>query len=122
MVMVNHQWKHKKLFKDFIEYVFSEDGIKQFLTDTVMPDDRNIVNLKINHYFEVAPMNGKLHMHGLLSIKHVGNFGLKANWIQAVAKVALRHNVYFNAPVNGDSTKLFEQYAAKKQGEKEVKL
>jgi hypothetical protein len=104
----------KKLFKDFIDFVFSRDNIEKFLTDSTGGGAKNIVKLGVEHYFEVAPNNGRLHMHGLLSLEHTGNFRLEFNRIREAARRILGRNIHLSAPVSGDQSKAYAQYAAKK--------
>jgi len=104
----------KKLFKDFIDYTFDRNNIVKFLTDTTSGNHDNIVNLMVEHYFEVGPINGRLHMHGLLSVEHTGNFRLEFNRIRDAARRILGRTIHLSAPVSGDQSKAYAQYAQKK--------
>jgi hypothetical protein len=103
----------KLRFKQFCDFVFTEDGIKRFITDSTAADHANIVKLEISHYFEAGDEQGRLHMHGLLAVEHTGNLRLEANRIRAAARAALGYDVYFNSPVSTDHAKAYAEYVKK---------
>lgn len=104
----------KKEFKDFVDFVFSPDEIRNFLTDTTSSDvDKNIVKLTIEHHFEIGEKNGRLHMHAILNIEHTGNFRLEANNIRQVAQRILGYKIHLDVRGSGNPTKAMEQYASK---------
>lgn len=104
----------RKKFKRFIDYIFDENGIFDFLTDMNSPDDptANIENMHSDYYFENSSKN-LLHCHGILRLKHHGHYKLEVNKIRSLAKQMFGKNIHLDAPVTSDYVGSWENYMSK---------
>lgn len=115
-------YQDKKQFKDAMDYVFNRENIFDFFTESTGKGQDAVVKLNMEHHFEVGPSGGRLHVHALVDITHTGNFRFEANRLRAFLKQALGYNIYLNAPVSGNQSAAYAQYAAKREGMSEVRL
>lgn len=108
--------EQKNNFKDFGSWVFDRDRFVQYyLYDTKEPNNpaKNIKDLSIAYQYEVGDQQGRLHLHGIVKLKHVGHYKFLANNLRAFAKQALGYNIHLNAPVRSDDVGAMEEYIAK---------
>ena len=83
---------------------------------------KNIRKLKTEFYFEVGESQGRLHVHGVVDLQHVGNYQLCVDWVRAVLEKILGGKIHFNAQGSGNAEAAWQQYMTKKQGSNEVEL
>lgn len=104
----------KLRFRRFMEYVFDENGIFDFLADLNSINDSraNVDEMNIEYYFENSSKN-LLHAHGILRIKHHGCFRLKLNEIRNLARTVFGKNIHIDAPVSSDYDTAWEEYIKK---------
>jgi hypothetical protein len=104
----------KKLFKNFMNFVFDEDRILDYITDKESPSNsrKNIDKVKIDFYYENSA-NNLLHAHGILRIKHHGFIRLRLNDIRQLARKIFGKNIHIDAPVNSDTNTSWENYMKK---------
>ena len=117
--------EEKRKFKDVCDWIFDRDTIiKHYITDSKSPEDPqgNIINVTVEHYFEVGSDQNRLHAHALLKIEHTGRLSLEANGIRAFAKGALGYNVYLSCPVSSDPVGAYENYIKKMSTERVINL
>lgn len=51
--------------------------------------EKNITKMKVKHYFEVGNVQHRLHIHGLRSVKHTGNYRMHSEEVLVDKKVHL---------------------------------
>lgn len=113
----------KKRFKNAIEHIFGEEGVARYLVDSTHEEPtKNIAELKSQWYFEVGSEQHRLHTHGIVALKHTGNYRMAVENVRAVLNGILGGNVHFTATASGDATRAWEAYMEKAQGENVVKL
>jgi hypothetical protein len=116
--------KQKRQFKYLVEFIFAEENIHQYLEDQTTPDDaqKNLAEVKSEWYFEVGDAQHRLHIHGMLKLKHTGNYRLSNEKIRGVTEKILGKKVHFNATGSADVEQVWLQYMQKQQAAEEVKL
>lgn len=100
------------------------DNIHKYMEDRTLPDDvqKNIADCKIEWYPEVGDSQHRLHIHGVLELKHTGNYRICNEKIRGVIEKILGYKVHFNATGSGDAEAYWRQYITKKQNATEVEL
>lgn len=88
--------EEKKRFKNVCEFVFSCENIHNYLEDRTSPEDvsNNIVKCKIEWHPEVGEQVHRLHVHGVIDLKHTGNFRLCNEKIRGVIEKVLGKRVH----------------------------
>lgn len=105
----------KQKFKDFAEYIASEN-IFDFITDQSSPDNprANVVSEKYDVAFEVGEQKGFLHTHIAVDITHRGHLKLGANKIRQLGREIFGHSIHLECPVSSKSDVAWENYLNKK--------
>lgn len=114
--------KHK--FKALVEFVFSDVNAAKYLEDRTSPEDvqKNTAELKSEYYFEVGSVQHRLHVHGVLTVKHTGNFRLCNEKIRGVVERVLGKKIHFNATGSSDVERVWAQYIQKQQAAPKVDI
>ena len=103
-------------FKRLIGFIFEKEKVVEYLVDRSSDDPKtNLVELDTNFFFEVAPTTHALHCHGLVRLKHTGNYSLDIPSIRAIIAGILGKKVHINVRANGDDQLSWEQYCKKNQ-------
>lgn len=104
----------KLRFKNFIDYVFDEDRVLDFIYDRESPDNprKNIKRVAIDYYFENSGKN-LLHVHGLVRIKHHGFLRTKLTELRAFARKVFGKNVHIDLKGETDFNTSWENYIKK---------
>ena len=101
-------------FKDVVKFVFSEDNVVEYLRDRTDADpSKNIDSIDCNWHFEIAPGNKSIHAHGIVKLKHHGNYTMLIDRIKAVVSGILGKKVHFNVTASGNADEAWAQYMAK---------
>src|SRR5688572_9251616 len=74
---VNMNVDQVKEFKRLIGFVFDKDRVVEYLVDRTNEDPKtNLDELATDYFFEIAPTTHALHAHGVVKLKHHGNYSL----------------------------------------------
>lgn len=114
----------KKLFKTFIEFIFNNDNISMFLTDQSNRDDpmKNIINIELDHYFEVGDSQHRLHAHGFINLEHKGYYRMDVKSIRELSKEILGYTIHIDNQASGNPIRSWENYIKKKQDSNVIEL
>jgi hypothetical protein len=114
----------KMKFKNWIEYVFSQDNITDFITDQNSPDDsrKNINKIEIDFAFERAPTTDFLHAHGFLHVLHSGFMRFRVNDLRAFALKIFKKNFHIHMPCGYDALQGWKNYCQKNQSGNKVEI
>lgn len=107
----------KKQFKHAVEFIFDKDNVHKYLEDRTNAGDTraNISELKVEFFFEVGAQQGRLHTHGVLSLKHTGNYRVNQERVRAVLEKLLGRKVHLNVVGSADETAAWAAYITKNQ-------
>ncbi len=107
-----------KKFKQIIDHLFKAELVSELLIDRTSGD--NIIDIKSEFYFEHAPTTHALHVHGIIRLEHKGNFQLDLNAIRNIVERLWGKKVHLKNEASGDSTKGWEDYIKKQQGDEKI--
>lgn len=109
-----------KEFKRLIGFIFDKKNVVEYLEDRTNKADSNanIDELETEYHFEVAPTTHSLHAHGVIKLKHHGNYVLMLDVIRGIVNGAIGKKAHVNVQATGDMDKAWEQYMTKNEAAK----
>jgi hypothetical protein len=113
----------KKQFKDYVDFIFAEQNLKDnYIIDNHGDDINDIIeSIDIEHHFEISPVTNRLHCHAYINIQHHGHISFKINDIRALAAKIFKDKIYINLSVSSDPTIAIKNYT-RKMNENKVEL
>lgn len=114
----------KQLFKDFVEFLFSEENIDEILIDQTNKENprENIRDFKAEKYFEVGTKQNRLHVHGAIEVEHVGFYRMDIPKINQLARRIFGKQIHMDIKAISNPEKLWRQYMLKHQEANKVEL
>ena len=103
----------KARFKKLANYIFSEN-IRKYLKN--VGKEGSIIDLKTDFQFEIGEVQHRLHLHGLVQVKHDSFYKLDTPSIRTLTNTYMGYKLHVDVQANGDPTKTWEDYMNKKKG------
>ena len=109
----------KKRFKDFVDFVFTDENLKEnYIVDNNGMDVNEITeSLEIEYHFEVSPKNNRLHCHIYINIQHRGHISFRIDEIRGLANKVFPDKIYISFSVSSDPTIAMKNYTRKMTGQ-----
>jgi len=109
----------KKQFKDFVEFVFSQDNLKDnYIVDNHGLDVNGIIeSFELESHFEVSPKTNRIHCHIYINIQHRGHISFRIDDIRALAAKIFPDKIYISFSVSSDPTIAMKNYTRKMSGQ-----
>lgn len=107
-------------FKKIAKYVFS-NNIHKYIT-FIDENHKDIYKIDSQYRFEIAPTNGRLHLHGIIKISHNSKIKLNLVDLRALLNRAWGQPVHLDVKGSNDNAKMMEAYVNKGKEAKVVQL
>ncbi len=103
-------------FKRLIGFIFSAENVAEYLEDRTAPDPKtNLDDVQVEYHFEIAPTTHAVHAHGVIKLKHHGNYQISMDAIREIIAGVLGKRIHFNVSASGNADLAWEQYVRKNQ-------
>lgn len=101
-------------FKRLIGFIFDKDKVVEYLHDRTAADpSTNLAEVETSYFFEIATTNHTIHAHGVVKLKHQGNYILLIDVIRGVLDGVWGKKMHFNVQASGDADRSWTQYMEK---------
>ena len=121
----------KQTFKKISNYIFSNNIRKYIILHPIKnnplssEEDKNdkttqIKDIEFNFRYEVAPVNNRLHLHGVICIVHNGKVKLDYDLLRKVVNASFVNDVHINIQASGDLARGWLDYINKTKNTRKV--